>query len=232
MNVSATSLKDFTMNFYNSSNGNVLTYIKVIAEEPGAKAANAEPEGDEKPTDKKVIFDTTTSIVFHKGTYMGLLNAQDTKAYNLISKKTKFGQIDVKDIQTKDYFIENCSLEIVHSVPSKKIDLKNDRILCDIKITADFKIDHLESDNKDLNGLINSQNIPKELKDALSAEMKTIIEQMLETVKGYDSDIFEIEKTLFKFHPKKYRAYKKNHPDNFLQNTDFNITIELNPVSN
>lgn len=233
MNVLATNLKDFTLNFYNESNGNILTYIKIIKEnsEITQPALNEPPKSSKTATGEKVIFDTTSSAVFMKENFAGILNSQETKAYNLISKKTKLGQIDVKHVSTGKYFIENCSLEIVKSSFKKKIDFNNDRISCNIKVKADFKIDHLESTNKDLKSLINSQNVPEELKEELARTMKTDIENMIETVKSYNSDIFEIEETLFRFHPKKYRNYKKIYPDSFLQNTDFIISIELNPVS-
>lgn len=233
MNIVATNLKDFTIKFYNSSNGNILTYIKIVPDSLSAAADGQDSENsDSGQAAQSVVFDSTGAAIFLKEKFVGLLSSQETKSYNLITKKTKLGQIDVKDVATPKYFIENCSLEIVNSCFSKKIYFKDDRIKCDINVKADFKIDHLESTDKDINNLVNSQNIPKELKDALADNMKTDIEKMLQTVKSYDSDIFDIEETLFRFHPNKYRQFKKNNPESFLQKTDFNITIQLNTVSN
>ena len=231
MNVISTSLKDFTVNYYNTSNGNILSFIKTIPEDEPADALDDAEEPSQDSS--KISFDTTGAAIFRKEKLAGFLTADETKAYNIITKKTKFGQMDVKDVQTTDYYIKNCSLELTNTSFNKKINFDKDTITCKITVNADFKINHLESEDKNLNNVIYSMKIPDELKTALSKKIQSSIEEMLDKIKSYDSDIFEIEENLFRFHPKKYKNFKKNNPEkSIIQNTDFDIKIKLKAVSN
>ncbi|MCL1900809.1 MAG: Ger(x)C family spore germination C-terminal domain-containing protein [Firmicutes bacterium] len=230
MNVVATNLKDFAVRYYNSSNGNILTYIKMS--ESVEADGEGEEEAEEESGDTK-IFNPTMAAVFRKSEFIGLLSSDEVRAYNLVTKKVKRGQMDLQDIETRDYFIENCSVEITNGKFNKSIYFEGNNIVCDINVHINFKIDHLESEEKNLNFLLHSEDVPKEFFTALKNRVKTDIQSMIDVVKSYDADIFDIEETLFKFRPGQYRKYKEHNEEDFsfIKNTKFNITINVNAIS-
>jgi len=230
MNVVATNLKDFAVRYYNSSSGNVLTYIKI---NESVEAAGEGEEGGEEEGGGEKIFNPTMAAIFRKSEFKGFLSSEEVRAYNLVAKKIKRGQMDLQNIQTKDYLINNCSVEITNSKFKKSVYFENDKIVCDINVYVDFKIDHLESEEKNLNFLLHSEDIPKELIVALENQIKKDIQSMINIIKGYDADVFDIEETLFKFHSGQYRKIKgQNEEDySFIKNTKFNITVSANAIS-
>jgi len=229
MNVVATNLKDFAIRFYNNSSGNVLTYIKV------SESLKTSAEGEEDPPeeDEVKMFNPTTAAIFRKSEFVGFLTSEKVRAYNLITKSVKRGQIDLHDIQTADYFVQNCSVEIKSSKFKKAIYFEDNKIICDINLCLDFKIDHLESEEKNLNFLLHIENVPKEIITALENQVKKDIQSMVNVIKDYDADVFDIEETLFRFHARHYRKFKEERGEDysFIKNTKFNITVSANVIS-
>ena len=232
MNVVATNLKDFAIRFYNSSSGNILTYIK-MSESVETSSGEEEEESDPSDGGGTKIFNPTMAAIFRKSEFVGFLSSEEVRAYNLVTKKVSRGQIDLQDIETNDYLIDNCSVEVRSGKFTKTIYFENDKIVCDLSVGLDFKIDHLESEEKNLNFLLHNENVPLELNQALKNRVKQDIQDMINVIKGYDADIFDIEETLFKFHPWQYRKFKEQQEEDysFIKNTKFNITINVNAIS-
>jgi len=232
MNIVATNLKNFAIRYYNSSSGNILTYIKMNEEIKTAAADGDENAGDEEEESKPTIFNPTMAAVFRKDEFAGFLSAEDVRAYNLVTKKIKLGQIDINDIEVEGYHINSCSVEIERSKCKKSVFFDNNNIVCNLNVCLNFKIDHLESEEKNLDFLLNSEDIPKELTEVLKEKIKQDIKNMIAIIKSYDADIFDIEETLFKYQPNIYRTFKQQNGDfSFIQNTYFNININANAIT-
>ena len=195
----------------------------------------AQPSSDSGAAPQKGRINFLEPIAYFKnGKFKGILeNENEIMAYLLTASKTDRFDLVIKDVNDGVVY-KNAKVGL--RVASKKCGVdfsyKNNSPVATIKITLD-KLTLLEvlNQNNTLNAPIANLNsyLNNTLYAAIKSQIETDIKQLLSKTKQQNVDIFDIANFAYKFKHKEFEEFlkTKNNIDNYIEDIDLNVAVEV-----
>ena len=219
--ISVTNLKDFAKNYYSVSGGGFLPFIAVKqeAESQGDDQAqkpvfngkiNSEispvsSEGAKSGEKKSDVFDASRTMLFQNGKGVALLTPDETLAFNMADTPTDyaFGNIEVDEEDGKVVY----DLKMKITKKSAQLSFENGKPVFTFRIRARAKIiDANKSDS--ILTITQSALVPEQVLNAAEEKFKKELSSAFEKSAAAGCDLFGVKLQLYRFHHKKYNAYK------------------------
>ena len=234
-NIATVNIKDFAVNYYGRNSSSYMPYISVkLAKEDDEKTSSGETSGNKTTSSNsestsgnstnnkgETIFDATKTALFKNGVLVGILEKEQTLAFNLITADAVETAISVgieNNGETTNYM-----LRILRNSRSIKIKKDNGKLKLYVNLNVYCKIS--DTDDKTYNGSYSDYTVlPKKVKEQAEINLKKDIEKLLNVSSNTECDVLKLDDRIYKYHNSFYSNYKEN-PAKLL---DYEITVTVN----
>ncbi len=159
-------------------------------------------------------FKFTGLAVIKSGKLINELPFDDFLGYIILADKvSRASFVSKNENQKVTYFIRN-------SRSSKKVKIENDKVSLNVKIELELVILELVGFKE-----ITLEFVEKTLKEMAKEEIKKRIYKTMDEAKNMNSDFFNINSMVYKYHPKKYKLIEDNWDEVF---KNLNLEVEVN----
>ncbi len=239
-NIATVNIKDFAVSYYGKNSSSYMPYIEVdVAKKDDQKTQSGESStggggsssggqssdssgssGNSTNNKGESVFNATKTALFKNGIMVGMLEPNETLAFNLISADAIETAINV---QLDSESMENYMLRILRNSRSVKIKKENGNlklcinlnIYCKISDTSDLSYDGSYSDYSAL---------PNAVKENAEKKLKADIENLLQVSKTTGCDFLKLSDKIYKYHNSFYYKFK----DNPLEHLEKEISVTVN----
>lgn len=234
-NIATVNIKDFAVNYYGRNSSSYMPYISVkLAKEDDEKTSSGETSGNKTTSSNsestsgnstnnkgETLFDATKTALFKNGVLVGILEKEQTLAFNLITADAVETAISVgieNNGETTNYM-----LRILRNSRSIKIKKDNGKLKLYVDLNVYCKIS--DTDDKTYNGSYSDYTaLPKKVKEQAEINLKKDIEELLNVSSNTECDVLKLDDRIYKYHNSFYSNYKEN-PAKLL---DYEITVTVN----
>ncbi len=232
--VASSDVKTFCANYYSISNSWYMPLIKIIPagesqSDPNAGGGSQNSGGmnsgnsaSDQKGDKDNLFDAKTTALFYQGKMVGELNDDLTLTLNAITTPIKGTVFPVADITDKEGNYSNYLLTVLNSKRSITVDANENDVKVKINLDLYCKVSDHSSGNSNYS-LSQNLPIPKAVLEKLENELKSNVEELIETSKQTDCDFLKLKEKLYRHNYKNYHRYK----DNILKVIKKEITVNV-----
>ena len=234
-NIATVNIKDFAVNYYGRNSSSYMPYISVkLAKEDDEKTSSGETSSNKTTSSNsestsgnstnnkgETIFDATKTALFKNGVLVGILEKEQTLAFNLITADAVETAINVEVENNEE--TANYMLRILRNSRSIKIKKDNGKLKLYVNLNVYCKIS--DTDDKTYNGSYSDYTaLPKKVKEQAEINLKKDIEELLNVSSNTECDVLKLDDRIYKYHNSFYSNYKEN-PAKLL---DYEITVTVN----
>lgn len=234
--VFAANIKFFSIGLYSQSGASLIPYIRKIAthgdpgdktgsptesgsssesgqsqdsdQESGGTTQSGNMDGGGGTTAKEFVFDATSSVLFNRGTPVGIMDSDMTLAMNFLIRRsgdTVYGVHDVIKNGTKENYLltvtdNDCSLDLM---------FENGKPVMNVKAHLFAQIDDT-TDRLDGASVADKFNLPPEVTEKAEKQFRETIYKIYDLAKQTGADIFKMKNKLYRFHHKYYEVMKED----------------------
>lgn len=213
--VLTTTIRDFCINFYSRSQYGYMPFVKTILTDEsgiGGKTASAsslsEPssgsaKGSGGDTQKFVIYDANTCLLFNQGYMCGEISNDETLCYSLLYKRVKEAFLPIKATD-----IEGNNGEILINIlrTSNKVELiyENDKPILYLYLKVWSRVIDTNF-SEDIDTISDLGKLTENMRELTANIIKDKIINIVNIAKASGCDIFGVKNLLYKRHFSKYK---------------------------
>ena len=203
-NIATVNIKDFAVNYYGRNSSSYMPYISVkLAKEDDEKTSSGETSSNKTTSSNsestsgnstnnkgETIFDATKTALFKNGVLVGILEKEQTLAFNLITADAVETAINVEVENNEE--TANYMLRILRNSRSIKIKKDNGKLKLYVNLNVYCKIS--DTDDKTYNGSYSDYTaLPKKVKEQAEINLKKDIEELLNVSSNTECDVLKLD---------------------------------------
>jgi len=218
------TLKDFSISAMSVSKSGYMPYITAVPQNEGASGGSGGSgggsqggSGEQAEQNQKFVYSADQTALFSEGKMVGLLNSEETFAYNLLQGKVVVGTVIVKNGE------QSVTLSVVDNKGDVSLNPKG-KPSVDLKTEIRLQLFDRQSPSpiEDVAG-----NTPGE-KDLAQAQelVRSYVQSLWDTCQESGCDLFLLRRSLQRSSPKLFEEWQ----DRFPQALEVNITVTAKSV--
>ena len=198
------------------------------AESGGGLTESSNQSGNGSP--QKIIKNEGKGVIVKSGKIVCEVAGKNMSGINLISKATKRGHIEAKNVNALGFNNANLTFEIYNKKAGLKGEFVNGKPVVTYTINLVLKLEEVKQKSLNINSLKTTKNyVEGEIKQNLVETATENINAIIETAKSVNADVFEVYDYFNKFHNKKWKNFLNTleNKEEYLNHIQFNINIKL-----
>lgn len=225
----------FSLGYYSDSQSSFMPFVKLLTEEgekqpdgsesignEDSKGDTGEQTGDTK-VEGKTLYDMTSTALFLKGRYVGKLDGEQTKFFNMLRLNLSESLISINNVG-KDK--SNHVLTVIKNTPKIDIKINGDNVALNVSLELFCK----ESDNNSpFKQVTNSETIPlsQELKFAAEKYVFEQVSSVIQTQLETKCDILGLKNILYRYHYSDYQRLKDSLFEKITPNIKVSVSSQI-----
>ncbi len=226
-------IKSFCTGYYSTASSSFLPIVKIIgvdngsdensesggsSEEQGGGSSSSgggstgSQEGGGNKTNGKNMFESRTTALYKNGFFVGTLNEDETKAYNIVTKNIEGTTIELTDVivdQNDDRQNGNYLLTTLRESSKLYLTVTASKIIVNIDVDMYCKISDQETDYSKITAT-HTTPLPKGVVDKAEQTLTQMISSMFNKSVETECDFLEILTKVYRRHHDYYSLYKKD----------------------
>ena len=211
--IASTDIKSFCSGHYSKSGSAYMPLIKVVpsgdessssggGNSSGGKSEQGSSQGGSKSkSDEKKLFDARSTAIFKNGFKVGELDKNLTLAFNAFTSNFESTTLSVDQVEDKNGTKSNYLLTVVSSKPKICVKADENGVNLDLSLKLYCKIsDHAIDGSSE--ALAQNTPLPAPLKAKTENMLKGWIEDLVETQKQTECDIFDVLEKIYRHNHK------------------------------
>lgn len=234
------NIKTFCADHYSRHASSYMPIVKVISADNGSGTGGAQQDnsqggqgenggqdsqsakGSGSNAQSNNLFDASTTALFKDGIKVGELDANLTLAFNAFNYPPLAGtNVSIDEVLLNGKVV-SCLVNIIDDKNSFKIDIKENDIILNFKLSLFCKINDVNSDDFS-QSLSQNQVLPQPVVDKLQDMFTSYIQELVDTVVQTKCDFLGIKEKLYRYHNSKYSSFK----DNYLSRLKTNVQVSV-----
>ena len=211
--VSVNSLREFSKGYYSVGKSSFLPVLTLKKDaqgenESGSSAQKDTPGGAAQQSGSgSDVFDASSTMLFRRGQQAGILNAEETLAFNLADTATDFAYGNVSVYENGENVTYNLKIKITKK--SKKISNENGVPVLHFSIRARAQVADA-SDAGATQEVAQSSVVPAYVLRAAEERMQTQLDAAFKKARDCGCDLFKISQSLQRFYPHLLKTLGEN----------------------
>lgn len=211
--VSVNSLREFSKGYYSVGKS---SFLPVLTLKKDAQGENENGSSAQKDTQGGAaqqsgsgsdVFDASSTMLFRRGQQAGILNAEETLAFNLADTATDFAYGNVSVYENGENVTYNLKIKITKK--SKKISNENGVPVLHFSIRARAQVADA-SDAGATQEVAQSSVVPAYVLRAAEERMQTQLDAAFKKARDCGCDLFKISQSLQRFYPHLLKTLGEN----------------------
>ena len=187
------------------------------AEGDNKKNSGEKSGGQDGSSGNADVFDASKTMLFYRGKRAGILEPEETLAFNLADTSTDlaYGNVEVSENGKK---VTYC-LKMRISGKRQKIDVRGGAPVLTFRIRANAQVSDVDS-SQGIVDVAQTARVPEHVLRAAEDKFCSVLDSVLGKCAQSKCDIFEAAQRLKRFRPKEYAALKDGLPGNIQPSYD------------
>ena len=211
--VSVNSLREFSKGYYSVGKSSFLPVLTLKKDAQGENGSGSSAQKDtqggaaQQSGSGSDVFDASSTMLFRRGQQAGILNAEETLAFNLADTATDFAYGNVSVYENGENVTYNLKIKITKK--SKKISNENGVPVLHFSIRARAQVADA-SDAGATQEVAQSSVVPAYVLRAAEERMQTQLDAAFKKARDCGCDLFKISQSLQRFYPHLLKTLGEN----------------------
>lgn len=211
--VSVNSLREFSKGYYSVGKSSFLPVLTLKKDAQGENESGSSAQKDtqggatQQSGSGSDVFDASSTMLFRRGQQAGILNAEETLAFNLADTATDFAYGNVSVYENGENVTYNLKIKITKK--SKKISNENGVPVLHFSIRARAQVADA-SDAGATQEVAQSSVVPAYVLRAAEERMQTQLDAAFKKARDCGCDLFKISQSLQRFYPHLLKTLGEN----------------------
>ncbi len=211
--VSVNSLREFSKGYYSVGKSSFLPVLTLKKDAQGENESGSSAQKDtqggaaQQSGSGSDVFDASSTMLFRRGQQAGILNAEETLAFNLADTATDFAYGNVSVYENGENVTYNLKIKITKK--SKKISNENGVPVLHFSIRARAQVADA-SDTGATQEVAQSSVVPAYVLRAAEERMQTQLDAAFKKARDCGCDLFKISQSLQRFYPHLLKTLGEN----------------------
>ena len=211
--VSVNSLREFSKGYYSVGKSSFLPVLTLKKDAQGENESGPSAQKDtqggaaQQSGSGSDVFDASSTMLFRRGQQAGILNAEETLAFNLADTATDFAYGNVSVYENGENVTYNLKIKITKK--SKKISNENGVPVLHFSIRARAQVADA-SDAGATQEVAQSSVVPAYVLRAAEERMQTQLDAAFKKARDCGCDLFKISQSLQRFYPHLLKTLGEN----------------------
>lgn len=211
--VSVNSLREFSKGYYSVGKSSFLPVLTLKKDAQGENESGSSAQKDtqggaaQQSGSGSDVFDASSTMLFRRGQQAGILNAEETLAFNLADTATDFAYGNVSVYENGENVTYNLKIKITKK--SKKISNENGVPVLYFSIRARAQVADA-SDAGATQEVAQSSVVPAYVLRAAEERMQTQLDAAFKKARDCGCDLFKINQSLQRFYPHLLKTLGEN----------------------
>lgn len=211
--VSVNSLREFSKGYYSVGKSSFLPVLTLKKDAQGENESGSSAQKDtqggaaQQSGSGSDVFDASSTMLFRRGQQAGILNAEETLAFNLADTATDFAYGNVSVYENGENVTYNLKIKITKK--SKKISNENGVPVLHFSIRARAQVADA-SDAGATQEVAQSSVVPAYVLRAAEERMQTQLGAAFKKARDCGCDLFKISQSLQRFYPHLLKTLGEN----------------------
>lgn len=211
--VSVNSLREFSKGYYSVGKSSFLPVLTLKKDAQGENESGSSAQKDtqggaaQQSGSGSDVFDASSTMLFRRGQQAGILNAEETLAFNLADTATNFAYGNVSVYENGENVTYNLKIKITKK--SKKISNENGVPVLHFSIRARAQVADA-SDAGATQEVAQSSVVPAYVLRAAEERMQTQLDAAFKKARDCGCDLFKISQSLQRFYPHLLKTLGEN----------------------
>lgn len=234
---SPNDIKSFCTGYYSQASSSYLPIVKIVKENTDSKQDSSSSGGNNlggtptasqsgSKTGGKVMFESRTTALFKNGFYVGELDKDQTKAFNIIKKNIEGTTIELSNVQIdggeNKAQTGNYLLTALRETSKIWLDVDKDKIIVNINVNMYCKITDQETDYTTVTPS-HTIPLPKEVQLKAQQTVSQMINSMFDKSIETECDFLDVLMKVYRRHHNYYSLYKNN----FAKKMQANVVVSV-----
>ena len=211
--VSVNSLREFSKGYYSVGKSSFLPVLTLKKDAQGENESGSSTQKDtqggaaQQSGSGSDVFDASSTMLFRRGQQAGILNAEETLAFNLADTATDFAYGNVSVYENGENVTYNLKIKITKK--SRKISNENGVPVLHFSIRARAQVADA-SDAGATQEVAQSSVVPAYVLRAAEERMQTQLDAAFKKARDCGCDLFKISQSLQRFYPHLLKTLGEN----------------------
>lgn len=211
--VSVNSLREFSKGYYSVGKSSFLPVLTLKKDAQGENESGSSAQKDtqggaaQQSGSGSDVFDASSTMLFRRGQQAGILNAEETLAFNLADTATDFAYGNVSVYENGENVTYNLKIKITKK--SRKISNENGVPVLHFSIRARAQVADA-SDAGATQEVAQSSVVPAYVLRAAEERMQTQLDAAFKKARDCGCDLFKISQSLQRFYPHLLKTLGEN----------------------
>lgn len=240
--IAPVDIRTFCIGYYSESGSSYMPYVKLNKEDTkvnpdnssggssngsssGSQTETGGSSGASQTTQSNkgnAIFDARQTALFYQGKFVGLLDAEDTLLFNIISNyRSTETSLTINNVES-EIGGANYLLTIKRSTPKITLSATENQLNLDISLDIFCKVVDQNTKISNTNQHSNKP-LPSIVAEKTKQTLTEGISKLVDKEKQTGCDFLGLKKRLFRFNFVEYSRYKDNYLD--ILNTNINVNV-------